>query len=140
MIVNVKLNENIKLENIKFLLSKYRDYKAIERELKINSILGNKCQLEVSDIDPPIYSGFDVDRLMSLKKAAFVINEFLVTIDKDLNISEIILEVKILDTPEGRILNNLINMNEIIFEPCFFEKEEIKQIFNIKVSLNKIAA
>lgn len=140
MIVNVKLNENIKLENIKFLLSKYRDYKAIERELKINSILGNKCQLEVSDIDPPIYSGFDVDRLMSLKKAAFVINEFLVTIDKDLNISEIILEVKILDTPEGRILNNLINMNEIIFEPFFIEKEEIKQIFNFSASLNKIAA
>lgn len=138
MIVNVFLNTNLKLENLNYLLSKYRDYKSIERELKINSLLGSKCQLEINSIDPPIYSGFDVEIMMSLKKAAFVITEILITIDKDLNILEILLDIKVLNTDEGKILNNLFE--KIIFEPFILKEKEYLKVFNFKATLNKIAA
>lgn len=138
MIVNVFLNTNLKLENLNYLLSKYRDYKSIERELKINSLLGSKCQLEINSIDPPIYSGFDVEIMMRLKKAAFVITEILITIDKDLNILEILLDIKVLNTDEGKILNNLFE--KIIFEPVMLKGQEYLKVFNFKATLNKIAA
>lgn len=138
MIVNVFLNTNLKLENLNYLLSKYRDYKSIERELKINSLLGNKCQLEINSMDPPIYSGFDVEIMMSVKKVAFVITEILITIDKDLNILEILLDIKVLNTDEGKILNNLFE--KIIFEPVMLKGQEYLKVFNFKATLNKIAA
>ena len=54
MITKVNLKEKYNLECFKYLLEKYRDYKSIHREIKINSILGKKCQFDITDIYPPL--------------------------------------------------------------------------------------
>ena len=61
MIVDVKLENFHNLECFKNILEKYRDYKSFYRELKINSLLGNKSQFDIDDINPPLICGFEDD-------------------------------------------------------------------------------
>lgn len=53
MIVKVKLENSYNLESLGTLLSKYRDFKSIYREIKINSLLNKKSLLEIDEINPP---------------------------------------------------------------------------------------
>jgi hypothetical protein len=100
MVVNVKLENFHNLECFRNILDKYRDYKSIYRELKINSVLGNKSELEINDIIPPIMGVVDDNSsiFINLNNVTFIINSMIFTIDKDLNVIKILLDIKILET------------------------------------------
>jgi hypothetical protein len=113
MITNVNLKERYNLECFKYLLEKYRDYKSIYREIKINSILGKKCQFDITEINPPLLCELGISEIFSsttnLKNVAFRINEISFIIDSHLEVNEIILNIEILETPNGKLLKSLIN-------------------------------
>jgi len=114
MIVDVKMENFHNLECFRSILEKYRDYKSFYRELKINSLLGNKSQFDITDINPPLICGFEDDtssfRTFSLQDSAFNIDSMSFIVDKDLNVINISLDIKILETPKGKILLELIDI------------------------------
>jgi len=114
MIVDVKLENFHNLECFKSILEKYRDYKSFHRELKINSLLGNKSQFDINDINPPLMCGLEDDSssfgTFRLKDSAFSINSMSFIVDKDLNVVNISLDIKILETQNGKILLSLIEL------------------------------
>ena len=118
MVVDVKLENFHNLECFRNILEKYRDYKAFYRELKINSLLGNKSQFDIDDINPPLVCGFENDtssfRVFSLKDSAFFVNSMSFVVDKDINVIKISLDIKILETPKGKILLDLLEIGHTI--------------------------
>jgi len=126
MITNVNLKERYNLECFKHLLEKYSDYKSIYREIKINSILGKKCQFEITDIVPPLLCNLGTDNHSSntllttnLKNIAFKINEMTLIVNSDLEVEDIMIDIKILETPNGKILENLID--SVIINPVIMK-------------------
>lgn len=119
MIVDVKLENSHNLECFKNILEKYRDYKSFHRELKINSLLGNKSQFDITDINPPLICGLDTmssdEYSFRLKDSAFTINSMSFVVNKDLNVIKITLDINILETtPNGKILLNLLKVGHLI--------------------------
>lgn len=118
MIVDVKLENFHNLECFKNILEKYRDYKSFCRELKINSLLGNKSQFDITDINPSLICGLDTtssdEYSFRLKDSAFSINSMSFVVDKDLNVIKITLDINVLETPNGKILLNLLEIGHII--------------------------
>jgi hypothetical protein len=118
MIVNVKLENFHNLECFRNILEKYRDYKSFYRELKINSLLGNKSQFDIDDIDPPIICGFEEDQLsfgtFRLKDSAFSVESMSFIVDKDLNVIKIDLNINMLETINGKTLLNLLKIGHLI--------------------------
>ena len=116
MIVDVKLENYYNLESFKKILEKYRDYKSFYRELKINSLLGNKSQFDIEEIYPPIIGGFEDSTVFQstfrLKESAFSINSMSFIVDKDLKVINISLDIKLLETPNGKILKEIIELVE----------------------------
>lgn len=55
MFAEVKLEEKYTFDRFFDLISKYKDFKQINREVKINSLLKNKSLVEIVDIRPPIH-------------------------------------------------------------------------------------
>ena len=126
MITNVNLKKRYNLECFKHLLEKYSDYKSIYREIKINSILGKKCQFEITDIVPPLLCNLGTDNHSSntllttnLKNIAFKINEMTLIVNSDLEVENIMIDIKILETPNGKILENLIDL--VVINPVIMK-------------------
>lgn len=118
MIVDVKLENFHNLECFKNILEKYRDYKSFYREIKINSLLGNKSQFDITDMNPPLICGLDTissdEYSFRLKDSTFSINSMSFVVDKDLNVIKINLDINILETPNGKILLNLLEIGHTI--------------------------
>jgi hypothetical protein len=55
MFAEVKLEKKYTFDRFYNLLSKYKDFKPINREYKINSLLRKKSIIEITDIRPPIH-------------------------------------------------------------------------------------
>lgn len=55
MFAEVRLEEKYTFDRFYGLLSKYKDFKPINREYKINSLLKKKSIIEITDIRPPIH-------------------------------------------------------------------------------------
>ncbi len=144
MIVDVKLENFHNLECFKNILEKYRDYKSFYRELKINSLLGNKSQFDIDDINPPLICGFEDDtssfRIFSLKDSAFSVNSMSFVVDKDINVTKIKLDIKILKPNTFCPISlEIINDNhEIIIingtEQDVFLKDYLEKWFTTKKS------
>jgi hypothetical protein len=118
MIVDVKLENFHNLECFRSILEKYRDYKSFYRELKINSLLGNKSQFDITDINPPLICVFEDDQVsfgtFRIKDSAFTINSMSFIVDKDINVIKINLDIKVLETPNGKILLDLLEIGHTI--------------------------
>ena len=118
MKVDVKLDNLHNLECFRNILEKYRDYKSFYRELKINSVLGNKSQFDINDIIPPLIGGFEDDvssfSIFRLKDSSFSINSMSFIVDKDLNVIKISLDIRILETTNGKILLDLLEIGHTI--------------------------
>ncbi len=118
MIVDVKLENFHNLECFKNILEKYRDYKSFYREIKINSLLGNKSQFDITNMNPPLICGLDTvssdEYSFRLKDSTFSINSMSFVVDKDLNVIKINLDINILETPNGKILLNLLEIGHTI--------------------------
>jgi len=148
MVVNVKLENLHNLECFRNILDKYRDYKSIYRELKINSVLGNKSELEINDIIPPIMGFMEYNSSTftnNLNNLTFIINSMIFVIDKDLNVIKISLDIKILENFSNILtektqseIENLIDFRPILlysydyyeitgFQAC---SKESKSIYN----------
>jgi hypothetical protein len=113
MITKVNLKEKYNLECFKHLLEKYRNYKSIYREIKINSILGRKCQFDITEINPPLLCELgipdeNISTITNIKNVAFRINEISFIIDGELKVNELILNIEILETTNGKLLKNLL--------------------------------
>ncbi len=124
MITNVNLKEKYNLECFKHLLEKYRDYKSIYREIKINSILGKKCQFEITDIYPPLLCNLCSDdnppsTMIELKSVAFKINEITLIVNSNLLVDNIQINIEILETQNGKILESLIDL--VVINPLIMK-------------------
>jgi hypothetical protein len=144
MIVKVKLESSYNLESLGTLLSKYRDFKSIYREIKINSLLNKKSLLEIDEINPPILCGFKSESdnsgfwVQDIKNSSFVIKSMNIILDSNLEIFEISLEISILETPSGSNLNKIIELVE--FRPLVsllseYQKESIWEILGFYAKL-----
>ena len=146
MVVDVKLENFHNLECFRNILEKYRDYKAFYRELKINSLLGNKSQFDIDDINPPLVCGFEDDtssfRVFSLMDSAFSVNSMSFVVDKDINVIKISLDIKILETPKGKMLLNILEIGySIDFRVVTFHYPDYYEITRFQVcSKDKLAA
>lgn len=118
MKVDVKLDNLHNLECFRKILEKYRDFKSFYRELKINSVLGNKSQFDINDINPPLIGGFEADNSsfasLSLEDWSFSVNSISFIVDSDLNVIEISLDINTLETTNGQLLHNLIEFEHDI--------------------------
>jgi hypothetical protein len=138
MIVDVKLENFHNLECFRNILEKYRDYKSFYRELKINSLLGNKSQFDIDDINPPLICGFEDDtssfRNFSLKDSAFSVNSMSFVVDKDINVTKITLDIKILETSKGKILLSILEIGHSIdFRVVTFHYPDYYEITRFQV-------
>jgi hypothetical protein len=97
------------IENFKSLLERYKDYNSCIRDIKISTLLGEKCLFEIEDINPPILCDFSdgSDTLTSLTTSAVSINKLSFKINTDLSVLELKVDYKILDTKMGKLVNEL---------------------------------
>jgi len=111
----IDLNPEIKkIENFRTLLEKYKDYKSCIRDIKISTVLGQKCLFEIEDIDPPLVCYFSdkfvVWEDILLNQSAILISKISFKIDTDLSIIELNITYKILDTKMGKLIFELQNL------------------------------
>lgn len=97
------------IENFKSLLERYKDYNSCIRDIKISTLLGEKCLFEIEDINPPILCDFSdgSDTLTSLTTSAVSINKLSFKINTDLSVLELKVDYKILNTKMGKLVNEL---------------------------------
>lgn len=95
--------------NFKSLLERYKDYDSCIRDIKISTLLGEKCLFEIEDINPPILCDFSdgSDTLISLTTSAVSINKLSFKINTDLSVLELKVDYKILNTKMGKLVNEL---------------------------------
>ena len=76
------------IQNFKSLLEKYKDYDSCIRDIKISTLLGEKCLFEIEDINPQILCDLSdgTGTLTSLSTSAISINKLSFKIDTDLSI------------------------------------------------------
>ena len=107
----IDLTSEIKhIENFKTLLEKYKDFKSCLRDIKISTVLGQKCLFEIEDIDPPLVCYLSDNILQSLNQSAILISKLSFKIDTDLSIIELNITYKILDTKMGKLIFELQNL------------------------------
>jgi hypothetical protein len=97
------------IQNFKSLLEKYRDYNSCIRDIKINTLLGEKCLFEIEDINPQILCDFSdgYGSLTSLATSAMSINKISFKIDTDLTVLELKVNYNILETKMGKLVTEL---------------------------------
>lgn len=97
------------IQNFKSLLEKYKDYDSCIRDIKISTLLGEKCLFEIEDINPQILCDFSdgTGTLTSIATSAISINKLSFKIDTDLSILELKADYKILETKMGKLVTEL---------------------------------
>lgn len=104
------------IQNFKNLLNRYKDYDACIRDIKITTLLGEKCLFEVESIVPPIICEFSdnpdvhfppTGYKVSLYEIPIKINKLSFKIDTDLTIFELKVEYEILDNKMGKLVLQL---------------------------------
>jgi hypothetical protein len=113
MTTKVILDEFINLDSFKSLLGKYQDFKSCYRELKINSITGKKSKFEISELNPPMICGFEKKENYSynvfhVSQSCFTINSIDMVVNDKLQVIDIHLKIKILDTESGKLLSEVL--------------------------------
>lgn len=106
----IDLDEEINnIQNFKSLLERYKDYDSCIRDIKISTLLGDKCLFEIEEINPPLICDFSngSDTLVSLSTSAIIINKLSFKINTDLTILEFKLEYNILETKMGKLVTEL---------------------------------
>lgn len=94
---NIELTDDIKkFECFELLLKKYKDYKSCLRDIKINTILGKKCALNIDEIYPEILCNLKVTEV-DLYSPALKINKMSFIIDNSLIISSLKINYEIVD-------------------------------------------
>jgi len=101
------------IESFKYLLERYKSYKSCLRDLKINSVLGKKSIFEIVDINPHIFCGFDNTVNLGINKCAFGILSLYFTLNDNLDVLNLLIEIEIYKTPMGEVLSKLIEVIEI---------------------------
>ena len=97
------------IQNFKSLLEKYKDYDSCIRDIKISTLLGEKCLFEIEDINPQILCDLSdgTGTLTSIATSAISINKLSFKIDTDLSILELKADYKILETKMGKLVTEL---------------------------------
>jgi len=97
------------IQNFKSLLEKYKDYDSCIRDIKISTLLGEKCLFEIEDINPQILCDLSdgTGTLTSLSTSVISINKLSFKIDTDLSILELKVDYKILETKMGKLVTEL---------------------------------
>ena len=97
------------IQNFKSLLERYKDYNSCIRDIKISTLLGDKCLFEIEDINPPLLCYFSdgTGTLTSLSTSAISINKLSFKINTDLSVLELKVDYKILDTKMGKLVTEL---------------------------------
>jgi len=97
------------IQNFKSLLEKYKDYDSCIRDIKISTLIGEKCLFEIEDINPQILCDLSdgTGTLTSLSTSVISINKLSFKIDTDLSILELKVDYKILETKMGKLVTEL---------------------------------
>ena len=107
----IDLNPEIRnIESFKILLKRYRDYQSCIRDIKINTVLGQKCLFEIEDINPPIWCDFSQNSMTSILDSAVSIKKISFKIDDNMNVTSLTLTYDVLATRMGKLINELINI------------------------------
>lgn len=127
----IDLPKDTKLEAFKSMLDRYQDYKSCIREIKINTLLGKKCQYDVTSIDPPLFCDFSPNGLTSLHDSAISVNNMSFVIGEDLTIISLKIDFKILETKIGNIIGELLSYGcDLKIKPKIYGKFEDFTISN----------
>lgn len=114
----IKLDkETTSIENFKLLLEKYQGYKACLRDIKINTVLDQKCLFEIDDINPPLFCDFSEEMITSLSESACKINKLTFIISPKGIIEEFSLNISPTNSKMGKLVDTLLNMG-INLEVC----------------------
>ncbi len=108
-IVNLHSEIN-NIQNFQSLLQKWKDYKSCLRDIKISTVLGQKCLYEIEDINPPLLCDFSNNNLTSTNQSAISISKLCFKINTDLTILELKIDYKVLDTKMGKLIFELQNL------------------------------
>jgi len=106
----IDLTSEIKhIENFKTLLEKYKDFKSCLRDIKISTVLGQKCLFEIEDINPPLLCDFSNRDMIDISQSAISIKKLSFKIDDNMNIISLTLNYEFLQTKMGKLAQELIN-------------------------------
>jgi hypothetical protein len=110
MIVDFEIPIGLKIDDFKPILDKYPSFKSANREIKLNSILGNsKIELEISDIRPAKLGYFtNISEYPSLKDSSFKVNKIFLGIENE-NAIYMKCDINTLENEMGLILKELIS-------------------------------
>jgi len=101
------------IQNFQSVLEKWKDYKSCIRDIKINTVLGQKCLYEIEDTNFPLLCDFSNNHdnlwIMNLSQTAISISKMSFKIDTDLTILELKIDYKVLDTKMGKLVFELQN-------------------------------
>lgn len=95
------------IQNFKYLFEKHRDYDACIRDIKISTLLGQKCLFEIEDISLFCDISDGSSTLSSLSKSAILINKISFKINTDLTILELKVDYRVLNTKMGKLVKEL---------------------------------
>lgn len=133
---------NSKLENYEELLSKFHQWTAIKREIKITSLLeGKRIQFDIEDINTTgtiwgVLTSEEPTAELRIKDCAFSIKSMTFILNGD-NIDKLTVGIKILSTDKGEILENLVKDNIELELKEFILKDKIHHFY---IDLPKLAA
>ena len=108
----IRIDPNLnKIQNFEYLLKDFKDYKSCIREIKINTLFGEKCLFKLLDIKPSIHCyGKDIE--ISISGLSF-------KIDSNLKILEMKADINIVK--DNRLLNVDPIVGEIIISPTWID-------------------
>lgn len=114
----VKLQSDIqKLTCFEYIFNKYQGYQSCIREIRINTILGKKCEFLIDKINPPLLCNYieSIDEILNLERninKLILINSISFIIDDNLNINKLYLEFDYIEDDIQKLLTN--NIIEIL--------------------------
>ncbi len=132
----IEITENISgIESFERILSKYKDYKSCIRDIKINTILGQKCLFEIEDITS-LYMDISPSRDTSLNNSCAIVKKLSFKIDHNMKISSLVISYDILKTKMGKLISELKEQGiPINIKPKLLEPTDTSQVLGFYIEI-----
>jgi len=121
----VLLNNNT-LDQFEDLMCRYKEWKSIKRDIKLTNVLesGKRIQFDVESISMFVQLG-NVENILSIQMSVLTIKSMSFIL-KDNKIDKLTLRCKTLETPMGKVIEELIdNSTEIDLKPHIIDNKVV---------------
>ena len=132
----IEITEDISgIESFERILNRYKDFKSCIRDIKINTLLGQKCLFEIEDITS-LYMDISPSRDTSLNNSCAIVKKMSFKIDNNMKILSLIISYEILKTKMGKLILELKEQGiQINIKPKLLKPTDISQVLGFYIEI-----